>query len=255
MSTSRPVIAVVGRKRAAGEVHGWTTSTATVMQDTYLEALWRSGADELVIAPRLTDEAHLERVLSRVDGLLLAGGPDVDPARYGQDRHPTTYGVDERHDATELAACRVAVRTGLPLLAICRGMQVLCVALGGSLTQHIGDLPTLGPHGNVETGPIDHAIDVVPGSLLSDALGGATRLEHARSWHHQVVDRLPAGAVITGRTADGCPEAMELTGAPGWVLAVQWHPERLVSADDPNQRLFDALIEQASRRSVRAAQG
>lgn len=253
MSGVRPLIAVVGRKRAEGEVRGFVSGSATVVQDAYLEGLWRAGADELVIAPRRTDEEHLERVLSRVDGLLLCGGPDVDPARYGQERHPTTYGVDERLDSTEIAASRVAVRSGLPLLAICRGMQVLNVALGGSLVQHLGDLEGMGPHGSVPAGPAVHPIDVVPGSLLSGVLGDATRLEHARCWHHQMVDRLAEGAVISGRAADGCPEALELPGAPGWVLAVQWHPERLAQEDAANQSIFDALVQQATRRAARGS--
>jgi putative glutamine amidotransferase len=149
--------------------------------------------------------------------------------------------MDEEADAFDLEAAGAAVRLGMPLLAICRGMQVLNVALGGTLDQHIGDREGYRDHGTPGKGPAMHPVDLEPGSLVAKAMD-AERPE-CRSSHHQALDELGQGLTVAGRSDDGVVEAVE--HRQGWVLGVQWHPERTAAEDPAQQRLFDALVERA----------
>jgi putative glutamine amidotransferase len=181
--------------------------------------------------------------LERVDGLMLTGGPDVDPARYGQVPHPETYGVSAVRDDFEATLALAALDLGLPVLAICRGIQVLNVALGGSLVQHLPDVTT-----QVHRPGERHGVTVTPGSRIHAALGAERAV--GLSWHHQAIDRLADGLVVTGRADDGTIEAVELEG-DGWVVGVQWHPEDTAADDPVQQRLIDAFVEQAARWGAR----
>ena len=195
----------------------------------YVRALEGAGLVPLVVPP-LADPDHAEAVLDAVAGLVLTGGEDVDPARYGARPHPRLGAVHAERDAAEVALVRAARARGTPTLAICRGIQLLNVALGGTLVQ---DLPSErrdalahDPPGRGR-GERTHDVEVAEGSALAGALG-ATRLA-VNSVHHQAVDRPAEGLRVVARAPDGVVEGME--GAPGgrWpVLAVQWHPEELV---------------------------
>jgi putative glutamine amidotransferase len=188
------------------------------------------------------DPEQARHIVARFDGLLLTGGGDVDPARYGQDRHPEVAGVSPSRDAFELALTPAAVRAGLPILAVCRGMQVLNVALGGTLHQHLEDLDHV--HRGPDRGWSSHPVRLEEGSLVAGATG-RTRVDCSAS-HHQAVDRLAGSLRAVGWADDGVVEAAELED--GWVVAVQWHPERTADSDPAQQGLFDALAERARLR-------
>jgi putative glutamine amidotransferase len=211
---------------------------------TYVDALHRAGAVEAAMLPVAVDEAGAHARLERVDGLVLTGGGDVDPARYGQDGHPEVYGVSPERDAFELALARAAVARGLPTLAICRGIQVLNVALGGTLVQHLPDVGGAQEHRR----GVLHDVVAEAGSRVRAALGRARTT--VLSWHHQAVDRVAAGLVVTARADDGTIEALEVDG-PAWIVGVQWHPEDTAGTDPVQQRLFDVFVGRAAGRADR----
>ncbi|MDH6216984.1 gamma-glutamyl-gamma-aminobutyrate hydrolase family protein [Streptomyces pseudovenezuelae] len=202
---------------------------------TYLESGARWGLWELEAAllpagyPRLVQQAgglaamlppdapeHAAAAVARLDGLVIAGGPDVEPTRYGAERDARTGPAAQARDTWELALVEAALASRVPLLGICRGMQVLNVALGGTLIQHIdGHAETPGVFGR-------HPVKPVPGTLYADAVPEETSVP---TFHHQAVDRLGEGLVPSAYAADGTVEAVELPPASGWVLGVQWHPE------------------------------
>ncbi|UGY90476.1 gamma-glutamyl-gamma-aminobutyrate hydrolase family protein [Streptomyces gobiensis] len=165
--------------------------------------------------------------VARLDGLVIAGGPDVEPVRYGAVPEPRTGPPARERDAWELALIESALAAGLPLLGVCRGMQLLNVALGGTLVQHLDGHS--GPPGVFDT----HTVKPVPGTLLDGVLAEPVTV---RTYHHQSVDRLGRGLTASAYAADGTVEAVELPGADGFVLGVQWHPE----ADD-DVRVMRAL--------------
>jgi putative glutamine amidotransferase len=177
------------------------------------------------------DPSYASETVARLDGLVIAGGPDVDPARYGAERSVRTGPPAPRRDAWELALIRAALTAGTPLLGICRGMQLLNVALGGTLVQHLdGHVPQVGVFGH-------HTVRPVPGSRYA---GIAPEEMSVPTYHHQAVDRLGKGLLASAHTADGTVEAVELPGS-SWVLGVQWHPEM-----DEDTRVMRALTQAAS---------
>jgi len=239
----RPLIAVTGRPTGPGRP--WRLS-GFGSQDNYLDALERAGALGAVLQPVEAPEQDVGHRLDRFDGLLLTGGPDVDPARYGQERHPTVEGDVPRVDHFELALARAAIHRSLPLLAVCRGLQVLNVALAGTLHQHIGDLPGGSDHGRPGVSGTRTAVRVEPGSLLAEVM--ASTEAKTSCFHHQAVDRVGRGLHVTARAPDGVVEALELAdrSSGGWLLAVQWHPETVAGAEPDQQRIFDAFSAAAS---------
>lgn len=192
------------------------------------------------------NDADTAALLEPFAGLVLTGGADVDPARYGQEPHPAAYGIDPDLDAFEIALVDAALERDIPILAICRGHQVLNVALGGTLDQHITDRPGLLAHGDPARGPgggVAHEVTVEAHTRLATALG-TTRCS-VRSHHHQVVAELAPKALATAWSDDGILEGFELPD--GWVVSVQWHPE-VTAGDDPvQQRLFDAFVAECAR--------
>ncbi|WP_020666676.1 gamma-glutamyl-gamma-aminobutyrate hydrolase family protein [Amycolatopsis nigrescens] len=211
----------------------WETDAA-VLHRPYVDCVVRAGGVPLLLPP--VGDGHAE-LLSAVDGLVLVGGADIDPARYGREPHPKTVTRPDR-DAFEFALLHAALADGKPVLGVCRGMEVLNVALGGTLTQHLPEVT-----GTVEHQPAPATfgtsrISLADGSLAARILGGRT---DCRCYHHQAVERLGEGLRAVGWAQDGTVEAIELPGAD-FVLGVQWHPEQ--QADDV--RLFAALVE-ASR--------
>jgi putative glutamine amidotransferase len=198
------------------------------------------AAGGLPILLPVADPSTAEDYLSLVDGLLLIGGDDVDPSLYGAAEHPDLGPVDRSRDRFEIALIKAATRDRLPTLGICRGVQVMNVALGGTLFQHVpGEIPAALEHGG---GYADvHDVAVVAGCRLAAAVGAA-RLT-VNSHHHQAIDRAAPGLVVTARSSDGVAEAAEAPGHP-FLVGVQWHPERMGGADS-TRRLFAAFVEAA----------
>jgi putative glutamine amidotransferase len=243
-----PWVAVAPTRLAPGRVAGWTDSAEGVPTE-YLAGLRRAGAVPVVVGDPGGVAADV--LLAPWSGLLLCGGADVDPHTYGQVPDPTVYGVDRQRDDFELALARAAWDTGLPVLAVCRGIQVLNVALGGTLVQHLpargGPLAHGVPVGDGE--PAVHPVDVAAGSRLAAAVG-ATRIERCISIHHQAVDVVADGLVVTARSADGVVEAVEPGPEGGWCVAVQWHPERSAAVDPAQQAVFDGFVAACRERTV-----
>jgi putative glutamine amidotransferase len=214
----------------------------------YVDAVRRAGGIAVLLPPGEDDAAA---VLDRVDGLLLSGGGDIDPALYSAVRHETVYGTDPDRDRSDLALARRAVAETVPTFAICRGLQVVNVALGGTLHQHLPDVVGEAvAHRAPPREPVPHPIRVDAGSLVA-RLMGATAIE-PMSWHHQAVDRPGVGLRAVAQAADGTVEAIELDGQP-WLLAVQWHPELTAATDRTQQRLFDEFVAVAARSREAAA--
>ncbi len=238
-----PLVALPGYPIRADRVSGWA-DPAIAIQAMYVESLQRAGAQEAVLGPRHLDHVEALAVLERFDGLLLPGGGDVIPERYGQPRAEQTYGTIPLRDEFEFALCGAALELGLPLFAICRGTQVLNVALGGTLHQHITDeFPGHGTPG-VEGGQDVHEVHVDADTRVRAAMGSVR--PRCSCHHHQAIDRVGEGLIVTARGDDGIVEAIELSG-PVWVTGVQWHPED-TAADDPDQQgLFDAFVVAARR--------
>lgn len=234
-----PRIGVTGINRLVSGAH------RTGVNAAYVGATVRAGGVPLILSP-LIGAAQTGAVLEALDGLVLTGGEDVDPSHYGQDRHPRLGNVDQTRDAFELAIFRDARARGMPVLAICRGIQLVNVALGGSLWQ---DIPSERPEAldHNPAGDRDdrtHPVDIVPGSRLARALG-ATRCS-VNSFHHQSIRDLAPGLLVTGRAPDGEIEGVETTGSDPWLLAVQWHPEEFHHhGQAPDHGLFDALVKEA----------
>ncbi|MFM2096490.1 MAG: hypothetical protein RIS70_3614 [Planctomycetota bacterium] len=210
----------------------------------YCDAVRRAGGIP-VLVPH--GEAQWQALLERLDGVIMAGGGDINPERYGAKTHALCYGIDDARDTQEIAVARWLVEHHVPTFAICRGMQVLNVALGGTLIQHLPDV--VGEtvlHRAPPRRPIEHAVELAPDSRLARMLG--THHLVSLSWHHQAVDQLGEGLVAVGRAADGVTEAVELRQA-GWVVGVQWHPELTAATDPLQQRLFDSFIQVIQQES------
>jgi gamma-glutamyl-gamma-aminobutyrate hydrolase PuuD len=236
-----PLVAITGRPLAADRVTRWRHDGVGLVR-TYVDALRRAGAHEAVLFPSPLDPDEARQLIGRFDGLLLPGGADLDPSRYGAAPHPEVYGVNPEADDFELALVAAAIDAGVPVLAVCRGMQILNVASGGTLHQHIAGAEGLGDHGYPDVAGSDNHVRLAPGSGVARAMGGADVV--GRCHHHQAVDRLGAGLVPVGWSDDGLVEAVERDDA--WVLAVQWHPEETAAGDAAQQGLFDALCRAAS---------
>jgi putative glutamine amidotransferase len=238
----RPLIAVTGVPIVAGGVLGWRQG-AVACTAAYLEALERAGADAAVLMPIVLDARAATARLERFDGLLLVGGGDVDPARYGAEARPEVAHVNPVRDGFEIPLARAAIDAGLPTLAICRGAQVLNVALGGTLHQHISDREDLLPHVSPDGSEgVLHEVRAKPGSRVAKAMG-AERAQ-AFSHHHQALDVLGEGLVPVAWSDDGLLEAVERE--KGWVLGLQWHAEATAAADPAQQAVFDTLVAEAT---------
>lgn len=204
------------------------------LQESYVQGVLAGGGVPVLLPPQPPTGEAVARVLDAIGGLVLTGGPDVDPARYGQDRGPHTDEPRTERDAWEAALALAAIRRGLPLLAICRGVQLLNAVLGGSLMQHVPDV-TEADHGRTPAVYADTDVEVVRGTRL-EAVLGRERLS-VRCHHHQALDRVADGLVVAARSGDGVVEAVEAPGA-AFVVGVQWHPEQ----DAADRRLFSALV-------------
>jgi putative glutamine amidotransferase len=203
---------------------------AALVPLAYVEAVGRAGGRPVLLPPAAQ---AVPETLGAVAGLILCGGPDLDPAVYGQERIPATAHLSPERDGPELALVRAALERDVPLLGICRGMQVLNVACGGTLHQHLPDV--VGHDGHATTpGHLDaHAVQIAPDTRIGSILGSQATV---MSGHHQGIDRVGEGLIVSARSPDGAIEAVENPDLR-FALGVLWHPEQ--GADG---RLFDALI-------------
>lgn len=203
----------------------------------YATAIARAGGITMTVPPLAESVEHVARLVASVDGVLIQGGGDVAPERYGDSRRSNTvYGVVDEHDDLEIALVREVVRQDKPLLAICRGLQVLNVALGGTLHQDLGDvLADRESHWNTY-----HEISITPDTRLAIAMGTVSP-ERSHSYHHQAVKNVAAELDVVAKAPDGVIEAVEHRTC-NWVLGVQWHPEDDAGAVPHQQSLFDALV-------------
>jgi putative glutamine amidotransferase len=212
----------------------------------YVAAIAAAGGAPLIVPPGL-DDPSMRTVFERLDGLLLSGGGDIDPVRYGEAPHPSLTALSAERDQLELSLARRAVDADKPLLAICRGIQVLNVALGGSLVQDIStQIPGALPHTFDETKVARehtaHPVQIEPGARLHEVMGVDTA--GANSWHHQAIKQVAAGLQVVARSPDGVIEAVEMAGRR-LVIGVQWHPEWLYDRQPEMMRLFEALVQAA----------
>jgi putative glutamine amidotransferase len=252
MSPQRPVIGIcTALVRANWGV--WQEREAALLALSYIEAIQRAGGLAVMIPPdsRFEDPDGPDDLLDLLDGLILAGGNDIDPASYGADLHPATHHLVPERDRSELALAVRAVDRDMPVLGICRGMQLLNVAFGGTLSQHLPD--ELGHEEHRRTPGTfegsEHDVRLTAGSLAARAAG--EELHCTKSHHHQGIATVGDGLAVTGRsTIDDLPEAIEAP-ARRFVLGVQWHPEA-----DERSRIVAAVVEQArDYRDHRSARG
>jgi putative glutamine amidotransferase len=253
----RPLIAVVAYHLGGDRVARWPEGGYGV-PSLYVDALRRAGTRPAIVAPG--DDSDPEETLEPFDGLLLVGGGDIAPARYGGELTPHLYGIEPDRDESEIQLLHAADRIAMPTLCICRGMQVMNVAFGGTLHQHLPDVPDLIQHGVPVEGTLTiHEVTATLGSRLAAVTKSGPLA--AASHHHQGIDRLGEGLAASGRTEDGLIEAIERTVPdqqdPGatWMVGVQWHPEETAEHDPAQQSLFDALALLARVRGASAKPG
>jgi putative glutamine amidotransferase len=215
-----------------GSWRNWS-ARAAILPYVYVDSVRRSGGRAVLLPPG-GDDAEASATVAGLDGLVVTGGPDIDPVRYGAARHPRTQVPVTARDTWDLSVTGHALRQGVPLLAICRGMQVLNVCRGGTLHQHVPDL---------------HRVRVSPDSTLATILTGDDTFE-VPTKHHQSVDLLGDGLKAVAWEQDGTIEAVEagpseLDGFSGFLLGVQWHPEQ-----GSDLRVFGALVSAAAERAA-----
>ena len=229
----KPLVLIPGRHSPQAEGHRTPVVTAGRW---YADAVERAGGIPVVLPP--TDDASLvAEAVSRCDAMVLLGGGDVCPHSYGERETARLYGVNEDLDRFERTAILAAIAADMPVLAVCRGHQMLNVALGGTLVQH---LDTTDDHRDVM-----HEVRLDPECLAATAMGTASPSVH--SFHHQALDRIAADLSVVGRHGDGTVEAVQHRTA-SWVVGVQWHPEDTAEVDPAQQGLFDELVRRATSR-------
>ena len=238
---TRPVIGITTGGREEGYIQSRHYEQFYSTPTPYVDALRRAGANPVLLPPG--NDAWRE-LLALLDGVVVTGGTDIDPVEYeGDSSNAHLLPVDRERDQSELTLVRHLLREkDKPLLCICRGLQVLNVAAGGSLYEHIPDIRDQDIHRNEEGLWEMQDVEVEAGSLIADVMGRTSL--HTSSGHHQAVKELGRGLRVTGMAADGIIEALEMPGHP-WLLAVQWHPEVTAERDPSQQAIFDALVEKA----------
>ena len=242
---TRPFIGITthGRREQMVTSHYYEAFFST--PTPYIDAVRRAGGIPLLLPPGETDWSS---ILSRLDGVIVTGGGDVHPDVYqGNSEHTALTLLDPERDESEIGLIRCLVeRRDIPVLAVCRGMQVLNVALGGTLHEHIPDVRDRDIHRSAEGHWTVQTVAVDANSQLASIMD-ATEVE-TYSGHHQAVKDIAEGLTVTATATDGIVEGLELAGHP-WFVAVQWHPEITADHDPTQQRLFDALVEAASASS------
>ena len=240
-----PIIGITGRKDRSARLHNYPMYS---VGQTYVEAILHVGGIPLIIPPVMGEE-EAAALVGQLDGLLFSGGEDIAPRRYGMEPSPHLGGVDEQRDASELTLFRVAAAQQKPIFGICRGHQLLNVALGGTLYQDLAsEYPDALEHSAFPARCIEepiHAVSVEPDSPLERILDGLTF--QVNSAHHQAVREPGRGMEVIARAPDGVIEATWCPALP-FCLSVQWHPEAMVARDPLMYRLFSAFVEAAQRR-------
>ncbi len=205
----------------------------------YVDAVRRAGGVPVLLPP---GEPHTARWLDKLDGVVMSGGTDVAPSRYGGHEDPRVQTAALERDQSEFEITTSLVESTIPALLVCRGIQVLNVGLGGTLHAHLPDVVETDIHRDENGFWTTHAIEATPGSAVAKAMG--TERVVTYSGHHQALDRVAERLVVTALAPDGIVEAVELPGHP-WLVAVQWHPEVTAHRDPTQQGLFDDLIQHA----------
>ncbi|HEV7957252.1 MAG TPA: gamma-glutamyl-gamma-aminobutyrate hydrolase family protein [Marisediminicola sp.] len=234
----RPIIGITTYLERA-QTGAWDVRAA-FLPAVYLDGVTEAGGIAVLLPPQPASDEIVDRVLDSIDGLVLSGGADVDPARYGQEAHEKTAIPRADRDAWEHALIRRAIDREVPFLGICRGAQLLNVALGGTLHQH---LPEIVGSEKYQPAPAEFGtVDVLVSkeSRLSAVLGRTASNLSVRCYHHQALARVADALTVTALSEDGVIEAVELSGLP-FGIAVQWHPEQ----DAADRRLFEGLVEAA----------
>jgi putative glutamine amidotransferase len=248
MSSRKPIIGITPSPMEDTQAHGAFNRYATAT--TYTEAVEAAGGVPVVIPPQA---GNIEEIISIVDGLLISGGGDIRPDRYGDSEvHATTYGIHDGRDELEIALVREATSRDIPMLCICRGIQVLNVALGGTLIQDVTDQYSTQIEHRQQTNGIrkedpSHVVTVTPGTLL------ATTYEadeiNVNSFHHQAIRELAPDLEINGVSPDEVVEGVSHPGS-SWILGLQWHPEMMFREHPEHLKPFQALVAEAAKKSV-----
>ena len=242
MDRNRPLIGICAYEVPAAFSH-WTDVTSVMIPSGYTRSVHDAGGVPLVLPP-FEDNTEL---LDLLDGLIFSGGPDIGPEAYGRDAHAETTPVWPHRDRAELAMMRGALDRGVPVLGICRGMQLLNVARGGTLEQHLADvLEDASPHKSAPGTFSRHPVDIAPGTRLASILQHAPA---AHSCHHQAPAQVGDGLTVSAQAADGVVEGLELPDHP-FAVGVLWHPEEDPEGGGP---LFRALVEAAGAYRVSRA--
>ncbi|MGK2854513.1 MAG: gamma-glutamyl-gamma-aminobutyrate hydrolase family protein [Microbacteriaceae bacterium] len=232
---TRPLVAVIGRRAAHAPILRFS---ATLAAEAICEAVWAAGGEPVILhGPAADPTSELPSRLSSFDGVLLPGGADLEPCRYGADPATETKDTVAFQDDFDLGITTALIDTAIPMLAICRGMQVLNVALGGTLVQHLTD--------SVHHSSI-HAVQIDTGTRLHTIVGADTI--DVSSYHHQAIDRLGHDLTVTATSADGVIEAVEHRRAD--IVAVQWHPEDRHTVSPTDAALFADLVDRARKRKA-----
>lgn len=243
----RPLIGVATQTMPAVEGE---RPACWIMGQRYVEALRATGAAPILLPLLTNDPDAMRDIFARLDGVFLTGGVDVDPSRYGEPKHPLCGTTDPDRDAVELMLLEYAMANGLPVLAVCRGIQILNVARGGTLYQDVtAQVPAAMKHdyfptpANPSRTYLAHDITVTPGSRLAAILGET--VVSVNSMHHQAIKDLADGLRPTAFAPDGIIEAVEGTNGQ-YLVAVQWHPEELADTQPGMRRLFASFVEAAA---------
>lgn len=214
----------------------------------YVDAVRLAGGLPMLLPP---GEPHPASILEWVDGILFSGGGDIDPATYNGATHHTIYNVDAERDRFELSLAQLALKTDIPIMGICRGLEILVVATGGNLVTHLPDkFGEKITHRQEQTCPCEHNVHIATGTRLAHIMGaGEAKIV---SWHHQAANTISSDWRIAARAADGVIEALEHEYHP-WAIVLQWHPE-LALADSRQQRIFRAFVTAAAQRKTTFSQ-
>jgi len=240
--TTRPRILIPARFSASASALRYG---AEVTSRNLVAAVFAAGGEPLVLHPHApegrVDDAEVIERFEVADGVLLPGGGDLGAHWSGQEPHPTLYDVDDEQDAFDVAVARVCLERGIPLLAVCRGLQVVNAARGGTVVQDMDETFGETCHHRHRV----HTIAVDAGSVLAAAVGDKIEVS---CYHHQCLDRLGDGLEVVARAEEGVVEAVEMRSSPGWFLGVQWHPEDTWSTDPQQVAVFEALVANARAR-------
>lgn len=250
-SSYRPVIGIPADHVVETEI---TSRSRWQLNDTYVSAIYDAGGLPLIL-PRLPEVA--DQLLELLDGLVLSGGGDIDPVHYGTEQHPLTAGISPERDDLELRAFAAARERDLPILGICRGVQLVNVAMGGTLVQDIPDQrPGTSQHRQDFDGlgrdDVSHRVTLDPDSQLAGIYGGSEI--QTNSYHHQALERIADGLVVTGRADDGTIESVEAPDGP-FLVAVQWHPETLYLRHTDHALIFRAFVAAAAAEHANHSSG